>query len=266
MKKSILARLLISATCLFTAGAVGTVGVLSILSDVVVNDGTFTATENYPLDIAGAYQVYINGSITPEATNDVTLEPGDVAVVKATITNYGSASAWVTDSIQSSFPTANNFYLSTACGEFTAADFEDGSVSNTPSTCLGGAVGGDETTFIVGKSTTIRVLNGTGTNAQIETPANAPESLIADVDAMFPVSGYNEAMFIGSNSYSVAYTFYFDPDTAATSGEAVSFDAKTVALQYRNNNSLFPVYTCDEADPPVCTSPWDVVVSYPIGQ
>lgn len=261
MKTGILAKLLISATFIFTAGAIGTVGVLSMLSDVVTNTGTLTVAENVintdTLDIAGAYQVYLNGSLTPEATNNVTLNPGDAVVVKATITNFGNASAWVKDEFTYAIPTDLYFHT----GEYTGAQFEAGlAPQSTGIYSFGGA---NETLAQYG--TTTRVLNGTGTNAQIETPSNATAELKADVNVGFPIYGYNEAMFIGNNSYEVAYTFYFDADTATSGSKTVDFTAKTMAVEYRANNTAFPRTTCDAGDPPVCTGPWTVVVSSPVG-
>lgn len=261
MKAGLLAKILISAGCVFTAGAIGTVGVLSVLSDVVTTTGSITAASNVlstdTLDIAGAYQVYLNGSSTPEATNNVTLNPGDVAVVKATITNYGNASAWVKDEFSYSAISPFSFHT----GEHTAAEFEAGLGSSTSDIYIFGGANAESVAY----GTTTRVVKGTGTGAQIETPANATTELKADVNVGNPIYGYNEAMFTNGNSYTLAYSVYFDPDTATTGSEVLNFTAKTSALEYRANNLAFPKTTCDAGDPPVCTGPWTVVVSSPVG-
>lgn len=268
MKTNALIRLILSTLTIFSAGAVGTVSVMSILSDIVTNPGSFTATENViapdTLDIAGAYQVYLNGSATPEPTNDVTLSAGDVAVVKATITNFGNVSTWIRDT----FVYEGSTYLSVASGEHTASEFEDGTA--WPATGIYHWWGmGDEgvTGDSSGYETSVRVLNGTGVGAQIETIGNAPQALIDSITSTVPAQYQDEYfanLFVGSNSYTVAFSAYFDPEIATDGGEIATFSvAKTEALQYRDNNSIVPGTHCI---PMVgCTDDWSVVVSSPIG-
>jgi hypothetical protein len=167
------------------------------------------------LDITGDYQKYLNGSDTPTDAV-VNFAPGDVIVVKATITNAGFESAWVRDFIEFTDYADADLYnaLKIYKGEKTRAE-----LAAADSDLLEGGVDG-----IFALPTAI--LDGTGEGANPETDLTIDDTTY-------------EA--IGGNTYSAAFTIYFDHNAGnAAQDKTVAFTVKTQALQFRNNNTAAP--------------------------
>ncbi|MDR1629492.1 MAG: hypothetical protein LBS36_04685 [Oscillospiraceae bacterium] len=262
---------------LFAAAAIITVGVLSILSDIVLNTGYFKPEQNTlgaALDIGGRYQVYRNGYLTDNITSldgpegsAISIAPGEVVVIKATIQNHGTDSAWVQDTLGIDGTNVPPF-LRVGCGELTADDFLDAEgfvLNQLEQGCHGGVGGGEGSWSQMASSGKPRVLNG---SSQEEDDGNAPDALKMDVD-------YSSDIFIGATSYEVAFSVWFDPTVATSGNEIVNISARTEALQYRGNNDRMPIvrsgdYECTETVPGsyTCTTtydPWAEVVNWPIG-
>ncbi|MDR1032798.1 MAG: hypothetical protein LBL84_02170 [Candidatus Nomurabacteria bacterium] len=245
-------KAVISAISLVGAVGVLVFGVLALLSDIIIDEGSFTAAANTEtLDISGQYHVYLNGALQP--TNHVTVQPDDVVVVKATITNYGSKSAWLNNYAEIKEQAVDSgIFVRTACGERTKQEMIDdwsNSSGYSYAECMGIGGGFDEQgRFLTGSNYALRVINGTGGGADVETVGNAQPGLLSD-------PGYpGSVLFVGSNSFTVAFTYYFHPTHATVGGEVVTFDVRTMAAQYRGNNSAIPDYTT-----------WETVVSTPQG-
>lgn len=174
------------------------------------------------LKIDGAYTYYLNG--TPTQLIDVkTLNPGDVIIVKGTITNKGNQSAWVREKI--TFGSTDETllsYLKVYNGEFTQADF---------------AAGTDLTGYLLPVSagtsavSANKVINGTGDGAQTESGGS-----------------FN---YLNSDTYNFSLTIYFMHSASnLTQGQTFGFTIETQALQFRNNNLSEPNDTA-----------WDLVVA-----
>lgn len=198
--------------------------VIAYFSDSISKSGDLTSGT---LDITGSYNFYVNGSQTP-VDSVANLNPGDVVVVKATISNVGNKSAWVREvfSLDSVDP-AIVPYISIYSGEYTTAEL--------------GPNGSDLSAYLLaitpgGNSVTAnRVLNGTGDNAEVETGGS-----------------YN---YVGSNTYDVSFSVYFShtaPNEAQ--GKSLTLTVKTQALQFRNNDGAEPTETA-----------WDAVVTTAFG-
>jgi Camelysin metallo-endopeptidase. len=198
-------KVLLGFLLLFTAVCIVGGTLFAYFSDYISGNGTVTAGT---LDISGTYQYYVNGDSTP-VTSITNFNPGDVVVVKATVTNSGNKSAWVRDIIDFGTLDAGIApYIKLYEGEKTLTG-----ITGAPTT--------DLLTLTAGKYTTsVRILDGTGTGAETETGANA----------------------IGANTYNVVFTIYFDKTaTNSAQGKSVDFTSKTEAVQYRNNTT--PAWT-----------------------
>lgn len=180
-------------------GALITGTLFAYFSDLVVGNGTVTAGT---LDISGEYKIYVNSSSTAEATNTLSnFNPGDVVVIKATITNDGTKSAWIRDGITLdgtlfgvNVPSTSTSVISVYAGEVAPGDI----ATSTPLTLTSGSY-----------YSTAAIING---SVESETG--------------------------GVTTYPSAYTIYFNAlaDNAAQN-QTLSIAAKTQALQYRNNTS-----------------------------
>jgi len=192
-------KILVGFLFLFTAVCLVGGTLFAYFSDYISGTGTVTAGT---LDITGNYQYYVNGSGTA-VTSIANFNPGDVVVVKATVTNTGNKSAWVRDIIDFGTLDAGIApYIKLYEGEKTLAG-----ITGAPTT--------DLLTLTAGKYTTpVRIIDGTGTGAETETGSDA----------------------IGANTYNVTFTIYFDTvATNSAQGKSVNFTSKTEAVQYRNN-------------------------------
>lgn len=174
----------------------------SYFSDFVTGSGTVQAGT---LDIDGTYEMYVNGATEP-ITSLENFNPGDVVVVKATITNSGNKSAYLRDIIE--MGTTGLASISGAievfAGEVAQEDVDDA----TALTITDGQIIGE-----------IVVVDGTGTDAETEAVGDEPLAL-------------------ESNVYEFVYTIYFSKDAGnEAQGLALDLTFKTEALQYRNNTS-----------------------------
>ncbi|MDR3263807.1 MAG: M73 family metallopeptidase [Clostridiales bacterium] len=168
-------------------------------SDIIIGKGTATAGT---LDLSGSYALYVNGD-TNAVSSVENFNPGDVIVVKATITNAGNKSAWVRDIIDISGSDGDILpFINVYIGEKTQAGLEI-----------------DDTTDLLNLNagvyaTAAMVIDGSGSNAEKET---ARES-------------------IGDYTYDVVFTVYFLPTaTNDAQDKALDIYVATQALQYRNN-------------------------------
>jgi hypothetical protein len=164
----------------------------SFFSDVVTGDGEVVSGT---LDIEGTYVITVNGEEASGLSID-NFNPGDVIVIKATVTNSGNKSAWIRDVITIDVDPALTSFIEIFEGEVTVAEMstaekitldENGTYSTTPA-----------------------IINGTGTGAEEETN--------------------------GITEFVAVYTIYFsDTATNEAQGKSINFTAVTQALQYRNN-------------------------------
>lgn len=186
--------------------------IAAFYSDFFTQSGDITSGT---LKINGSYTYYLNGAET-QKDNFKSLNPGDVIVVKGTITNTGSQSAWIREMIGfSSSDEAILNYLTVFEGEYAQSAFAPGAeLPAAPLELLpqGYAVSAN------------KVINGYGANAETESGGTFT--------------------YIGSNTYDFTVTVYF-AHTAAneTQGKAFNLSVTTQALQFRNNNASEPVDT-----------------------
>jgi len=164
----------------------------SFFSDVVTGGGEVVSGT---LDIEGTYVITVNG----EEASNLNIEnfnPGDVMVIKATVTNSGNKSAWIRDIITIDVDPALASYIEIFEGEVTVSE-----MSTAEKVTL------DENGIF---STTPKIINGTGTGAEEETN--------------------------GITEFVAVYTIYFsETATNEAQGKSINFTAVTQALQYRNN-------------------------------
>lgn len=203
------------------AAALVTTGILiAYFSDVISKSGT---VQSGTLDITGTYAFYLNGTAAGEEVNN--LNPGDVLVVKARVTNTGNKSAWVRNVVSfTNVDAAIQPYLRVFIGEYTLADIAAGTADDDEIDVTGAVAASDN-----------MVLNGTGAGAETESGGTFT--------------------YIGSNAFDAAMTIYFDSLADNTAqGKTFSFTAMTQALQFRNNNAAEPTDTA-----------WNTVVTIPYG-
>ena len=173
---------------------------IAFFSDYITGSGDITAGT---LNLTGSYTFKQNGGAS--VTTVPNFNPGDVVTVEATVTNTGNKSAWIRDVID--FGTIDPDiaeYIKIYAGVKTAAQIEA-----APTT--------DVLTLTAGKFVSVnKIIDGTGTAAETETGADA----------------------LGTNVKTVAYTVYFDKAALnKAQGKAITFVAKTQAIQYRNNTT-----------------------------
>ncbi|MCL1839808.1 hypothetical protein FWF89_02300 [Candidatus Saccharibacteria bacterium] len=252
MKKAVKASVAVGS--LLMAIAIVTVGVISLLSDIVTNNGLFKAVPNtsgLELDIGGRYEMYRGGSnyegVVTESGGYIEMAPGDIMVLKATITSYGPASAWVRDILDYGGSNVDSF-LRYGCGELTVEDFlqptfEEDQISVG---CMA-ELSGDSGQWTGTVRTPTQVLNGI---SETENDSNAPGPLKLDTN-------YSSDLFIGTTSYEAIFTVWFDPDIATSGNEIIWVVLKTEAMQYRENNSHVPM-NYNDVD-------WQEVVLLPVG-
>ena len=200
-KRLIAPILAITLALLLGGGAI----IAAFFSDIIKDSGDVTTGT---LDLTGQYTFYMNGS-TESATGITNFNPGDVIVIKATVSNAGNKSAWVRDGITVTADAAFIPFLDVYAGEKTAAAI----TVNPEADKLTMA---DNTVY-----TATRVLNGSGEGAEIEE------------DDRYDL--------IDAASYNVAFTLYFrtDADNSAQ-GKSLNFIAFTQGLQFRNNSGSEP--------------------------
>lgn len=189
-KKVVLGILLLLLALLLIFGTL-----FAYFSDVVITNAQATAGT---LDISGTTQLYLNGDTTPlGSTTIANFNPGDILVVKGTISNSGNKSAWVREIVDfTGTDTAIESYIKVYSGDLDAEEIKTASV-------------------LTGATSEERIINGSGTAAETE---NAEDEAI------------------GAATYNYEYTIYFDsaaPNTAQ--GKVVKMGIKTQAMQYRNN-------------------------------
>lgn len=197
--------LLISLLFLVAMMSIGLV--ISFFSDVIEQSNDFTTGT---LKISGDYTFFINGTetLSPNITN---LNPGDIIVIKANITNNGNKSAWIRNAI--TFTTSNAAllpYLKIYYGEFTKDELP--------------MISEEDYLLPLNGDTAVTenyVINGSGIDAETENGG-----------------GYN---YLKSTKYSFAITIYFNSSaTNEVQGKAFNLLIETQALQFRNNNTLEP--------------------------
>lgn len=203
-RKLILVFTLLIGTLGLTAGLM-----TAFFSDWIAGTGSATAGT---LDISGTFSTYYDADQdnTPELVTSVNnFNPGDMMIVKGTVTNSGNKSAWLRSKIDlSGLDTDIAPFIKICAGELTKAD---------ETTC---------TALTDGATTTPVILNGTGADAETETASGA----------------------VGSNATAMAYTIYFlSTATNDAQGKTVTAPFVVEAMQYRNNPT--PTWTSLEQIP-----------------
>lgn len=202
-KKTVLAVIFFILAFAFIIGTVA-----SYYSDIAEQTGDVTTST---LKIDSSYSFFLNGA---EAQLDdiKSLNPGDVIVIKGTITNTGNQSAWIREKIVLNVEDEVLLpYLQVFDYEFSQEDILAGTAQDlhldiSPQ----------------GLATGInRVINGYGENAQTE-------------------SG-SDFFYIDSYTYDFAFTIYFAHSAPnITQQKTFGLTIATQALQFRNNNAAEP--------------------------
>lgn len=182
--------------------------VLAYFSDMIDQSGQVSTGT---LKISGNYIFYVNGTETA-IDNINNLNPGDVIIIKANVSNNGNKSAWIREMLTIDINDESVLeYFQVYNGEFNQADF----ISNNDLTEYSLPL----TSGIAVSSN--KVINGSGNYAEVESGED-----------------YN---YIGNANYQTVITIYFT-HTATNEAQGKTFNLviATQALQFRNNNTSEP--------------------------